>query len=107
MYHRSREYRALISTVRVRNSTNYYRKGYALDWKGLKWEEKEGKRRLVKDKQAFAIKSDIEDYLKLGRIPSSILPYACDHFREAEVRVYAERLVKARQPPNPLSIAAE
>lgn len=108
IYHRTREYRALISVIRARNNTNFYRKGYAFDWKGLKWENPAKQDRAVKDKGATAIKDDVVEYLKLGRIPLSVLPYVCEHLREAEVRVWADTIVRARQTQKPgLAIATE
>jgi len=108
IYHRTREYRALISTIRTRNNTNLYRKGYAFDWKGLMWKNPAKQDRVVKDKQATAIKDDVVEYLTLGRIPVSVLPYVCEHLREAEVRVWADELVRARQTQKPrFAVAAE
>ncbi len=104
-YPKSREYRALISVIRARNNTTMHRKGYGLDWMGLKWVKEVS--RPVPEKGAPAIKSDVAQYLAQGRLPASVLPYICEHLREAQVRAWADRLVSARPVARVLSIAAE
>jgi len=108
IYPQTREYRALITIIRNRNGMNVMSKGHPFDWKGLRWEDSHKKDRVVQDKQAFAVKKDVAEYLELGRIPASALPHACNHLREAEVRVFADALVRRRpRKPHLQLIAAE
>jgi len=101
------QYRTLISIQRAQDATNAYRKGYGPDWKSLKKKEVGGVVHWVPD-NGFAIKSDLLEYGRQGRVPFKALQLAAVEIRKVEFeRWVASRIEHRADERQPIPIAAE
>lgn len=107
-YPRTWHYRTLIAVHRAQHSTNAYGKGYGPDWKCIKKEKDsdgEWTGRWLQD-NGIAIKHEVLEYAKKGRLPLSALEFAAKHIREAELRAWVIKRAQAMADAS-LLLAAE